>query len=611
MPSLISSLSAFLRGAKSFMLESSLEAFPIRRALRRYSVWKLKHDLGAGLNVALLAIPQGMAYAMIAGIDVAHGITCAAVAAIVAPLFASSRHTIMGPTNASALMLFSVLATRNISGMPQLIPLLIFMAGIMLVVAAYLRMADMIQYISRTVVVGYMTGAGLLIMAGQFREVLGIPAAAAAPASGSARTFFSMAGETLHRLAETQWPTVILSAATVIVYLALQRLGRRLPAFALTLVVMSAVTAAVQASGYCRDVAHLSGFNVSQLAPLAPDFRNRQAWDHVALLFGPAMALAFLCALENSVMSRSLASKTGDRPDANQDLLSVGLANLAAAFLSRMPASGSLLRSSLNYESGAASQMASLFSGVLCAIGALTLGAVVPCVPKCSLAVLIIAVAVSLINRRNLRICLRATKSDATTLIVTCLATLTLPLHVAIFLGVATAIVLYLRKAARPMLVEYEFNQEGELMERDHQRERQIPQISIVHVEGELFFGAAELFRTQIQRTVTDPNLRVIILRMKNARHLDATSVMALEELVRFLNSKNRHLIISGASKEVYRVLRNSGMIDVIGRENFFMGSARNPNVSTRNALKRAQELLGTKEAEIRIFYDPNRPQEG
>jgi sulfate permease, SulP family len=169
----------------------------------------------------------------------------------------------------------------------------------------------------------------------------------------------------------------------------------------------------------------------------------------------------------------------------------------------------------------------------------------------------------------------------------------------------------YLRKASRPVLVEYEFDNEGDLKQRDSRSGRQNPAISIVHVEGELFFGAAELFRTQIQRTVRDPNLRIIILRMKNARHLDATSVMALEELITFLRSKQRHLIISGLSKDVYRVLRNAGMIPIVGRENIFMGSAQNPNLSTRNALKRAQSLLGGAKADVQIWYDPSRPQEG
>jgi SulP family sulfate permease len=144
-------------------------------------------------------------------------------------------------------------------------------------------------------------------------------------------------------------------------------------------------------------------------------------------------------------------------------------------------------------------------------------------------------------------------------------------------------------------------------------RSRPIPAISIVHVEGDLFFGAAELFRTQIQRTVSDPAIQVIILRLKNARHLDATSVMALEDLIRFMRGKQLYLIVSGASRDVYRVLKRSGVLETLqvgcdrraGESNLFLGNARNPNLSTRNALKRAQQLLGSEKADIRIFYDP------
>jgi sulfate permease, SulP family len=275
-----------------------------------------------------------------------------------------------------------------------------------------------------------------------------------------------------------------------------------------------------------------------------------------------------------------------------------------------MPASGSLTRSALNHASGAHSPVSSLICGLLCLGAALTLGPLMPFIPRPALAALVVCVAGGLVNFRHLRICWKATKSDAITLAVTFLSTLLMPLHVAIFMGVATSIVLYLRKASRPTLVEYEFNPEGALQEKAAATERQHPAISIVHVEGELFFGAAELFRTQIQRTARDENLRVIILRMKNARHLDATSVMALEELIGYLRQSGRHLLISGLSKEVYRVLRKSGMVNVVGRDNLFMGSAENPNISTRNALKRAQVLLGTKNAEVRIFYDPSKPQE-
>jgi len=184
------------------------------------------------------------------------------------------------------------------------------------------------------------------------------------------------------------------------------------------------------------------------------------------------------------------------------------------------------------------------------------------------------------------------------------------PLHVAIFTGVGISVMLYLRKASQPSLVEYEFNDEGHLAEASKAGVRQTPSVSIVHVEGELFFGAADLFRTQIQRTCGDPNLRIIILRLKNARHMDATSVIALEELVAILRRDGRDLLISGVMKDVYKVLRDSGIVEIIGKDNIFPASPSNPNVATRNALKRAQEILGTTEADVKIFFDPSKRKE-
>ena len=603
----IASIRTFGRDVRSFLVENPLELLPLRHSLKRYNGRRFSADLIAGLNVGMLAIPQSMAFALIAGLDnVAFGIACNAIACLIGPLFASSRLTRLGPTNATALMIFSALAGTGmgVAERAHLLPVLIFLAGLLLVVGAYLRMADMIQYISRSVVVGYVTGAGCLIMSGQLRETLGIPAPD--PNAGPhAKGLVSLLGDSIGHLDRVSGVAIGVSCGTLLIYLLLRKFARKLPCFAITLLTATLLVALLERFGVPLNLTKLSGFSFGEVLPSMPDFRDASTFGHMSLLFGPAVALAFLCALENSVMSKTLASKSGDRPDANQDMLSVGVTNLSAAFVGQLPVSGSLTRSAFNYESGAVTQISSFITGLLCLVGLMFLGGFVGYIPKCALAVLIMAVSTSLFNRRHFTICLKATRADAVTLIVTLMATLVMPLHVAIFVGVATSVVLYLRQASRPMLVEYTFNPEGDLLEKAAHSPRQFPQISIVHVEGELFFGAAELFRTQIQRTVVDPNLKVIILRMKNARHLDATSVMALEDLVKFLRSKQRHLIISGAMKGVYRVLKDSGMVEVIGRENVFLGSAQNPNLSTRNALKRAQELIGSKDAEVKIYYDP------
>ena len=593
-----------------FFAENSLDGFPIRHHLKGYSTGAFRKDLRAGLDVALLALPQGMAYASIAKLPPVQGIMCAAVAAIVGPLFASSRLTVPGPTNATAFMVgASLLATSNPEMFAQnllLMPLLVLMIGLLLVIGAFFRFADFIQYISRSVVVGYVTGAAVLIAVNQLKHVLGFERGIV-----SGKTFFGIFASTWSGLSHTEAVPLVLAAVTIFLYWLLRKKLPRFPAFAGILVLMSAVGYYIEMSGYLKRVGGhmptLERFEASDIGLKLVSFGDGYILDHLSPLIGIAIAIAFLAALENSMMGKTLGSRTGQQPDMNQDMFSVGITNIFTGLFSGMPASGSPTRSALNLESGSMSPISTIFSGVLCLIGAFTLGHLARYVPTSVLAALIICIAASLINRRNLRICFNATRSDAAVLVITIFATLVMPLHVAIFVGVGVSVILYLRKAAQPQLVEYEFNDKGDLLEAADGQARRLPGISIVHVEGDLFFGAAELFRTQIQRTAADPNLRVIILRLKNARHLDATSVMALEELIKFLNAQGRFLLVSGALRDVYKVLRNSGMIEVIGRDNIFMGVPSNPNISTKNALKRAQELLGTSDAEVHIFYDPNK----
>jgi SulP family sulfate permease len=585
---------------KAFALEHPLDPFPLRHTLKGYNSVKAKADAKAGLTVALLDLPQGMAYAVIAGLPLWYGATCSAVAALVGPLLASSRHTMLGPTNATAFMTFSFFAAHPNVNQMALMPMLVFLVGALLIMGGYFRIADLAQYISRTVIVAYVTGASILIMANQLPSLLGV----VVPRDGSSRTLFGTLGALLDRVGQVQWTSLLLTCSTLGLFLLLKRWRPHWPVFVMVLVLMSAAGWLMEVNGIAIATYANAKFYWYDLLPPIPDFLSGGVASQFSQLFGLAVAIAFVATLEQSAMSKTIASRGNYRVDANQDMLSLGTANLACAYLSGMPASGSLTRSALNFDSGARTPVSSMVNGAICLVGALTIGPLVGHIPRAVLATLVICIALSLVNRRQIRISLRATKSDALVFVVTLGATLLVPLHVAIFTGVGVSIMLYLRKASQPSLVEYEFNQEGNLAEALG-KERQNPSISIVHVEGDLFFGAAELFRTQIQRTCSDPNLKIIILRLKNARHLDATSVMALEELIRVMQKSDRHIIISGAMRDVVRVLRNSGLIDVLGRENLFVGNATNPNISTRDALKRAQEILGFKEADVHIYYDP------
>ena len=610
-----------IRRARRRQRGTSLDPLPIRGPLGRYNTGKFRHDIRAALNVALLALPQGMAYAAIAELPIVYGIACSAVAATVAPFFSGSRHTILGPTNATAFMIFSFFLIPGIATSQEeivrLMPLLCLMVGAFCLVGALLRTADLLQFISRSVLVGYIAGAATLIVANQLKHILGTAHETAA----GGRTFVNILCNVVDSLPALQWQPLALGAGTLVCYVLLHARFPRLPVFALTLLGFSTLTwvlASHTSLGF-EEVAKFEEISFHQLAPGFSVFLEPGLFEKIARLSSLAFAIAFLASLENTVMSRSLASRSGDRPDVNQDMLSVGAANIATGLLAGMPASGSLTRSALNFDSGARTRFASVFSGILCGIGIFLLAAfpLVQHIPRACLAGLVIAVAASLVSPHLIRICLRSTRDDALVLVVTFAAALFAPLHTAIFIGVGLSISLFLRKASRPYLVEYKVNDDGDLRELGEKRARPNPAISIVHVEGDLFFGASELFRTQIQRTFVDDNLKVIILRLKNARHLDATSVLALEELIRYTRKEGRHIIISGAPREVYRVLKFSGVLEVLqegcdreaGESNLFLHKPSNPNLATRDALKRAQQVLGSTGADIRIFHDPTREE--
>ena len=212
-----------------------------------------------------------------------------------------------------------------------------------------------------------------------------------------------------------------------------------------------------------------------------------------------------------------------------------------------------------------------------------------------------------MINRHQIRVACRSTRSDAIVFLVTFSSCLLFKLDTAIYVGIGVALALFLQKTSTPTLVEYSINESGNLAELEDPSKRPHPQISIIHVEGELFFGAADLFQEEVRRLAEDQNIRVFILRMKNARHLDASTVMAMENLYDYLRATGRHLLISGSNPEVTTVLRRSGLLGLIGSENIFPAE-QNPTVSTRNALRRAQQLLPEQAPQVRIFYD--RPQE-
>ncbi len=591
--------------AREFFRQTRLDLFPLRHWLRGYTRAQARDDAQAAINVALLDLPMVMAYALVAGLPVKNGLYCAVTSTILGPIWASSRFIILGPSNATAVLLMSTLAALSMTPEDALVavPVLVLLVGFFLTLGALLRLDSLVQFISHSVVTGYITAAAFLIVINQIPSALGLHTPKAANLVAGVRALAD-------NLQFADAPSAGIAVATIALCLGLKRWApKTLPNVALTIILIAALTAAVGAWA----VSHGILWHPEMLPALTPGawHPTLPAFDLQRLhqLANGALAIAFMAMMESTAISKALATLAGERVNTNQQMLSLGLVNLANAFTGGMPASGSPTRSTFTAGTTAGTPMVSMFSGLIVLVIIVTLGRFLAFVPHPALAALIILVGLSLIHGQQIQLILRTTKSDAAVFLITFLGGLTYGLDSGIYLGTAASIVLFLKKVSAPQLVEIAFNDKGELTERDTGSASETPEISIVHVEGELFFGASELFYEQARLLVESHRHKIIILRMRNARHLDATCALALRDLIRLARTRGSDVLVSGASADLERVFRNSGLMDTLGEKNFHRIVPHNPNISTRNALKRAQEILGTPKADITIFTKPKPPE--
>jgi SulP family sulfate permease len=559
-------------------------------------------DLVAGLNVALLAFPMSMAFAMKAGLPVWCGLVGCGVAAAVAPLFSGSANLSAGPTNASAALLLGAFATLG-AVTPELraaaLPTLVLMTGGFLLLASWLRLSGFADFVPRTVISAYIAAAALRVIALQLPTALGMPG--------------DHAGESLP---EVLWhafrmgrmlinPELGLALITGVAYFLLR------PRYGAGKAILGAVLVATFGAMLAQNVAHAQGAQadlvgyVGQAAQAGaalrlPDFSART----FSTLFSPALALAVLVVIEGTANARASALKTGRPSDLHQEVYGLGMANLVCAFTGGMAASGSISRSALNVASGARTAMASLLCGLFI-LGALFLARpVVAVVPLSTLAILVILAELELANLSAVKLILKSGAQDRTVFLVTFATALLAPLDVAIFLGTAVAVAFYLRQTSTPEVVEYDFSESGEILERP--KGQASTGISILHVEGSLHFGATQAFHEHLRRASADPNLKVLVLKFREALHLDANGVLLLRDLAETLKSDGRHLILCEAKADTMRIIVNAGLDRAVGQENVFPYDEAQPNLALAQAVRRARELAGGGQAVLRIVTAPH-----
>ena len=576
--------------------------FPFAGVLRGMDGPTFRADLVAGLNVALLAFPMSMAFAMKAGLPIWCGLVGCGVAAAVAPLFSGSANLSAGPTNASAALLLGSFATLG-AITPELrasaLPTLVLMTGVFLLLASWLRLSGFADFVPRTVISAYIAAAALRVIALQLPTALGMPGEHAGDSLPEVLWHAARMGRTLIN------PELGLALITSVAYFLLR------PKYGAGKAILGAVMVATFGAILAQNVAHAQGSRadlvgyVGQAAQAGaalhlPDFSART----LSTLFSPALALAVLVVIEGTANARASALKTGRPSDLHQEVYGLGMANLVCAFTGGMAASGSISRSALNVASGARTALASLLCGVFI-LGALFLARpVVAIVPLSTLAILVILAEIELANLSAVKLILKSGAQDRTVFLATFATALLAPLDVAIFLGTAVAVAFYLRQTSTPEVVEYDFSETGELRERPEGQAS--TGISILHVEGSLHFGATQAFHEHLRRASADPNLKVLVLKFREALHLDANGVLLLRDLAETLKSDGRHLILCEAKADTMRIIVNAGLDQAVGAENVFPFDEAQPNLALAKAVRRARDLAGGGNAVLRIVTAPH-----
>jgi len=555
--------------------------------VREYSVDKLRHDLQAGLTVGLIAIPQCMAYALIAGLSPIYGLYAGMVASVAGSLFGSSNHVITGPNGIVSLFVGNMLFSLDQFPTTQVVVYLALSTGLLQVTFSFLQVGELARFVSLPVMNGFMTGGAVVIIGDQLGQLLGGP--------GTASPYFFdrmvhyVAGFVLRQ--HVNPIPLLLGAATIACVYGLRWWHERLPAVLLTVVGFGG---AAYLLGFETRGIELLGTIPGGLPALTLPDVNPALFSYV---FGGAMALALLSSVTAVSISKSLAASSMDNVDENQELFGQGTANLACGLLNGFPGTASFSRSFLNYNAGARTRMAGVVAGGVIALAVSALGPFVRYIPMASLAGIIMVIAADIVDWEQIQTSLTTTRRDRIVFASTFLCVLLLKLDTAIYAGVIISLILYLRKASHIDMREYIVDERGAMKSLEDLGERHHPRIALIDINGAAFFGAADRIKERIQQLVDEsPELKVIVLRMKNAMDLDITGAMTIQQIARMLSEQEKTLMISGATPHVESLLEESGATEQIGADKILVAQ-KSLLESTRQAIERA-------EAHIEAVYE-------
>jgi len=529
----------------------------------------LKADLWAGLTGAVIVLPQGVAFAAIAGMPPVYGLYAAMVPVVVAALFGSSHHLVSGPTTAISLVIFANLAHLAPPGSPDYIRLVLaltFLAGCFQIGLGLARMGAVVNFVSHSVVIGFTAGAAILIATSQLGAFFGLTL----PRGGS---FWATWAELLRQAPQANLHAVGMALATMIIALVIWRLKPRLPKFFLALIAVSLLNHVLE--GGIHQV-RVVGALPAGLPPFSPPVFDLS---ELRLLVPGALAIAMLGLAEAVSIARAVAERSEQMIDNSREFVGQGLANILGSLFSAYASSGSFTRTGVNYEAGARTPLAAVFSALLLACILLLVAPLTAYLPVPAMAGVILLVAANLVDLRGLRHVVRTDRSEAAVLGVTFLSTLFLQLEFAIFSGVLLSLLMYLKRTSHPnftVLAPDRKHPRRPLVNVLRKELPECPQLKILRLDGSIFFGAVNHISEELHRIMREfPEQCHILIVGGGINFVDAGGCHMLFQEARRLRLAGREMFFCSLKTEVMEVLMRGGCLHRLGEGNLFASEAQ------------------------------------
>jgi len=582
-----------MRRISAFFQKRDMSVFPLWEDLKNFRFSFLKYDVFTAILIAFLAIPQAIAYALLAGVPTKAGFFSAIFGIIFTASFSSSRYLVGGPSTGVSVLIQTAIATAlndfgTISGVDRemlslhILNQIVLTVGLLQLIFSLFNLGRILEFVSRPVILGYFTGVVIAIAVAQVFYFTGVTTA-----SGSG-TVIHKIFHFLYKIKEINYVTLSLGASSLFMLILLRKI-KKIPIPLLVLIGASCVA-----------------YILVKMGLVVPTFQNLGETDSfhigfsmpsidlplISSLFPSILAIALLTILEVGSVAKGIAAISGQKMSNTQEIFAVGFSNVFLSFLpTALPSSGSYTKSIFNFQNGAKTKLSALFSGLSLLLILYFFWPFVKQVPLTALAAVLFAMLPTIIDKEQVKITLLSTKGDRIAFLLTVLSCLVFRLDIAFFMGIMISIIFYLEKAAVPHLVEYAFNSSGRLMILAP-KSKVRREVRIIGIAGELFFAAVDLFQNSVRTVAEDPYVKVIVLRLYGVYHVDASMCCALLNLHAYLKATNRELIISGITEEVWQIFYKAQVINKIGQDHFFLTDEENPQLSTWKAYVFAEDLV-------------------